>query len=398
MVKYVLRGALIVIIGLTFIISNLSVNKPKHFYSDQVAVVMYHHVHDTDQSSSTITTKLFRDQLTYLKSRGFHFISLDDFKSYLKGAPVPENAVLVTFDDGYQSFYQNAFPVLKQMDVPAVNFIITETLSHPQDGNVPFLSPQEIKTMTGESSLIDVQCHTDSLHAKADNGQGKALLIARLKNNGQTETEDEYKNRIVNDTQSCVRSLKDLTPRKVDSLAYPFGIYDTTASSLVQQGGMDYAFTILPKMATRDADSMKIPRINAGSPYITPEALHNMIMRRITRVDPQKPGGSVMLRDTLEQIGGELTKDKIDGSTVINYNGVQWKVNTGSRDAASRSGKITMDNPITIKDGRSYIHLSDLEKLLGFSIHLNPLTQTYTAKLPDTSEFDVEAWRTNLVP
>lgn len=45
-------------------------------YSDQVTVLMYHHVHDTDQSSNTVSSKLFRDQLSFLQSKGYHFISL----------------------------------------------------------------------------------------------------------------------------------------------------------------------------------------------------------------------------------------------------------------------------------------------------------------------------------
>ncbi len=43
----------------------------------------------------------------------------------MEGATVPSNAVLVTFDDGYQSFYTAAYPILKSLRIPAVNFVIT---------------------------------------------------------------------------------------------------------------------------------------------------------------------------------------------------------------------------------------------------------------------------------
>ncbi|WJH34715.1 polysaccharide deacetylase family protein [Paenibacillus sp. CC-CFT747] len=288
MIKFLLRTAVIAIAGLTFLVSSLSAFKPETLYRSQVAVLMYHHIHDTDQSGATITTELFRSQLSYLKGRGYHFISLQEFKDFMNGAAVPDNAVLVTFDDGYEGFYQNAYPVLTKLNIPAVNFIITGTLDHPLAGNIPFLNRDEIRIMTSHSPGIEVQCHTDSLHGKTEGDQGKALLVARLPKDGRTETEDEYKKRIVDDTRACTGRLKDLTPHQVDAMAYPYGIYNPLAASLVKEGGIQYAFTILPRMATQGMDPLRIPRINAGSPYITPLALHNMIMRRVTAPGPPR--------------------------------------------------------------------------------------------------------------
>lgn len=136
-------------------------------YRDQVAVLMYHHVHDTDHSASTVSTALFREQLSYLLSRGYHFISLGDFKQFLAGGPVPDKAVLVTFDDGYKSFHDFAYPILRELQVPAVNFIITKDLDTPLAPSIPALSPEEIQAMMREMpGLIDAQCHTNALHFK----------------------------------------------------------------------------------------------------------------------------------------------------------------------------------------------------------------------------------------
>lgn len=252
-------------------------DKRDAYYKDQVAVLMYHHIDDVETSSSTITTRLFQEQLTYLRSKGHHFITLDEFKKYLAGAAVPDKAILVTFDDGYESFYKIAFPILKEMQIPAVNFIITETLDHPQEDMPPKLSREQLIDMTSTSDLIDAECHTHAFHGKRENG--KAFLLQDT-----DETDQQYVDRMVADTQTCIANVKQLDPGAVDSLAYPFGTSDKNTAKAMQMAGIHYAFTIQPLMATRSVDPYHIPRINAGSPEVSPEALNLQISRKIVAV------------------------------------------------------------------------------------------------------------------
>lgn len=281
MAKPLFRTMLLFIAGISLLLPTFTSAKHNIMYSGQVAVLMYHHVHDTAESSSTITTSLFEEQLSFLRSKGYQFISLAEFRSYMEGGSVPDNAVLVTFDDGYKSFYDNAYPILKKMNIPAVNFIITETLDDPYGQNIPFLSREEIKAMTTESpGLINVQCHTHGLHKQA----GKPYMTSKLVIDGEMETDDQYRDRIFNDTQECFRQLEPLSAEKIEYLAYPFGAFNATAKESVRQAGVQYAFTIVPRMATAKSDPLKIPRINAGNPKITPKGLHTKIMRRIVAV------------------------------------------------------------------------------------------------------------------
>jgi peptidoglycan/xylan/chitin deacetylase (PgdA/CDA1 family) len=277
-----IKMGMLFIIGLSLILFTLNFNKSDVVYKDQLAVLMYHHIYDQDTSSSTITTKLFREQLSLLKNKGYHFISLQQMKEFLKGSPLPEKAVLVTFDDGYESFYNNAYPILKEMAIPAVNFIITGSLEHPQQDIPKKMSREQIKAMLSDSALIDVQCHTDSLHDK--NPQGKALLVGHLTADGKSETNVQFNQRIVSDTQACISKLKPLNPAPIDTFAYPYGIYSKEAADDIHKAGIKFAFTILTKMTTRQVDYLNIPRINAGSPNITPEALEKSIQRSVIPV------------------------------------------------------------------------------------------------------------------
>ncbi|MUG70764.1 polysaccharide deacetylase family protein [Paenibacillus validus] len=287
MTRKLLTGLLVAVILISLL--ELWGTNPKQTYRDQVAVLMYHHVHDTDQSSSTVSSALFRDQLSYLKKQGYTFISLSEFIRFYEGAPVPEKAVLVTFDDGYRSFYDYAFPILKELDIPAVNFIVTQDLAAPDAPSIPALSRENIRELLGyRAGMFDVQCHSNALHYKAGR---EGALTGRLETGGGPENEAQYIERVSQDSQACAQRLQELygSPDAAKAYAYPFGIFSDTAKSLIRDAGFRYAFTIVSEMATRSSNPMEIPRINAGNPSIKPEHLDKQIQLRVERV--HKPAG-----------------------------------------------------------------------------------------------------------
>ncbi|WP_158289256.1 polysaccharide deacetylase family protein [Paenibacillus flagellatus] len=380
MAKPILRSMILFVIGITLLMPTLSASHDKVLYSDQVAVLMYHHVHDTDTSSGTITTKLFEDQLNYLIEQGYEFISLETFKQFMNGGSVPNNAVFVTFDDGYASFFNNAFPILKKLGIPATNFIITDTLDNPTAGYVPFMTREQIKAFTSERpGVVSAMCHTNGMH----NNPNTPYMITRLPVNGTTETEEQYHARIVGDTEECIRRLTPLGPEKVDSLAYPYGVYNKLASQYLQEGGIRYAFTIVPEMATRDDDPMQIPRINAGSPYISPQVLHKTILRRIVAV--RHEFGDVPLRQTIEQLGGECKKDGA-GNLAINYHGVRMTAKPNSDVVEKQGQTISLKEPIKTKLNRNYIAFGDLETMLGEKLAYNPNTKRFITRTTPRKE------------
>jgi poly-beta-1,6-N-acetyl-D-glucosamine N-deacetylase len=391
MTKLWIRIGILTFFGMTLAVSSLSAFRPEEMYKDQVAVLMYHHVSDTTEGPGTISTSLLRDQLSFLQSQSYQFITLNDFKDYMEGAPVPPNAVLVTFDDGYESFYTDAYPILKDLQVPAVSFVITGTIADPKNGTTPFMSKEELTALAGEKGLIDLECHSDSLHEKQN---GKAFMTHKLIRNGRQESGTEYVSRITEDAKACSSKIAEISPDNGRVLAYPFGIYNREAVAALKEGGIQYAFTVMPKIVTRNSDPMRLPRINAGSPYVQPETLHNMIMRRITNVG--RAHESVPLRETVEQIGGELYRDKADGNAGILFNGEQYKLSSdrGSVTKVSDQSVYPLTKPLFIKRNRSYIDLQDLQRILGVSIRFDESTKTFTTASPAESDTDSESYKT----
>lgn len=77
---------------------------------------MYHHVVEEGKEVNkiTITTKRFEEDMEYLKTKGYTSISFKELIDYDEGkGNFPDKPVIITFDDGYEDNYINAYPILK---------------------------------------------------------------------------------------------------------------------------------------------------------------------------------------------------------------------------------------------------------------------------------------------
>ena len=100
--------------------SNLYLWFTKHY----PRVICYHRVNNYNDYFG-IKVADFEKQIKYLK-RKFNIISLSDFVDILNKKNKIDNALLITFDDGYADNYYNAFPILKKYSAPAVFFLATD--------------------------------------------------------------------------------------------------------------------------------------------------------------------------------------------------------------------------------------------------------------------------------
>jgi peptidoglycan/xylan/chitin deacetylase (PgdA/CDA1 family) len=96
-----------------------------------IAILMYHSIGGSDflGPGIAVSEKNFARQLEYL-ARNFNLISLDDAVAKLRGgAPIPNNTITITFDDGFRDNYEAAFPLLKKYGAPAAVFVATQPLT-----------------------------------------------------------------------------------------------------------------------------------------------------------------------------------------------------------------------------------------------------------------------------
>lgn len=92
-----------------------------------IPVLNYHQVNDEDVNLLTVPTETFAQQMQYLADEGYVTISPDQLYEYITtGAPLPEKPILITFDDGYEDNFRNAYPILKEHGMQATIFLITD--------------------------------------------------------------------------------------------------------------------------------------------------------------------------------------------------------------------------------------------------------------------------------
>ncbi len=257
--------------------------RPPHF-QHAVAVLMYHHVSPTDRSAETVSPQLLQAQLDYLKESGYHFISLEQLDAFLRGqTEVPPNAVAVTFDDGYESFYTYAAPILQRMRIPATDFVIVgraDGVSRAR--HLPSLTWAEMASLE-KTGLFRFESHTYDLHQLVPVRRfgviryRPAVLVHRNPRTGRRETAETHRQRLRSDLLRARQALRQHLGGARRYLAWPYGARDRDADRVADELGFTLVFGVKPGLAARSADRHDLPRINAGSPRVSPEYLGHLL-------------------------------------------------------------------------------------------------------------------------
>jgi biofilm PGA synthesis lipoprotein PgaB len=255
----------------------VSKNTAKVYYRDKVAVLTYHHL-DPQESSVTITPERFESHLEMLKNRGFHVIPIEQFIDFLKyKKPVPPNAVVLTFDDGYESVYRYAYPLLQQEGMTATFFLIVGYIEDGAPHFPPILNWQEIEEMHGNG--FSFYSHTYHSHESVFvKGKELSELTTKIVNpaTGRLETDQEYRARIGADLAKADDMLRAKLGNQLNLLCLPHGQYNKTVIQAANQDGIPYLFTGTEGLNTNKETLIK--RINAGSPYMTDKLLLSKLM------------------------------------------------------------------------------------------------------------------------
>ena len=117
----------------------------------QVPILMYHYVSvppdgaDIYRRDLSVTPALFESDLKFLTDAGYHAITLDDLLYALaQGRELPAKPVILTFDDGYQDNYTNAFPLLEKYDMVGHFFVISDFVNQERPGYMTWPQIEEM--------------------------------------------------------------------------------------------------------------------------------------------------------------------------------------------------------------------------------------------------------------
>jgi biofilm PGA synthesis lipoprotein PgaB len=206
-----------------------------------------------------VTADNLINYFSWLQANGYNVISMQDVVNANKGGKaLPDKAIVLTFDDGYKSFYTYALPLLKTFNYPATLAIVGSWLDVPENGTVfyagkqvprsKFLSLKELKEITN-SGLVEIASHTYDLHhgilGNAEGNDMPALTTFEYnKTTNQYESEEHYLNRIKMDLAKNNAWIKQHTGKPPRIIVWPYGRYNTAGQKIAKDLGMDIAITL----------------------------------------------------------------------------------------------------------------------------------------------------------
>ena len=205
-----------------------------------VPVLVYHNIGKEPRGRLVLGVDAFTEQMKYLKAHGFRVVSVAEFVEWLQlRRQLPKKTVVLTFDDGYRSFREHAYPVLKELGFTATLFVYTDYVGAGRNA----LNWDDLKALAAQG--FDVQAHSKS-HADL--------------RRGDHESDAQYGRRMQAELIDAPRVLARSVGRPVSFLAYPYGRVDDAVLAKVKDHGYLAAFTVRRESNASFVDVLRISR------------------------------------------------------------------------------------------------------------------------------------------
>ena len=227
---------------------------PDETVSRDVPVLMWHNLAEESSGDMTISVDTFRAQIEALHEAGFKTVSLQQLYDYVYfGTELPEKPIVLTFDDGYFSNYEYAFPILQEYDMQATIFAIgvsvgKDTYKDTDHAMTPHFGADEAREMV-DSGLISVQSHTFDMHQWPPFEDGNAQVRETLLP-FDGEADADYEAAVEADFAESRELLESITGQPVNALAFPEGAYVTLTQDALRSAGAELTFTTVRAVNT----------------------------------------------------------------------------------------------------------------------------------------------------
>jgi len=185
------------------------------FASGVLPILTYHSLDDSG-SVISVSPSVFAEQMRALHQAGIHTLSLPAAAEALRSERVPVRSVVLTFDDGFENFYEHAYPVLRRYGFTATNFLVTDYCgkdnSWPsQPAHVerrPLLRWAQVREMSEAGIAFGAHSRTHPDLTRLSSGAAEEEIAASK------------------------RAIEQFLDRPVESFAYPYGAHNETVKRL----------------------------------------------------------------------------------------------------------------------------------------------------------------------
>ena len=227
-----------------------------------LTVIGYHEITNNKNAlipEYAVSTAQFQQHIEWLEKQGFHFITVDQLINANKGkSTLPAKPVLLTVDDGYESFYQNAYPVIKAHKIPVVLAVVGSWLEPKAGAQVDFsdekiprsdmLTWDQLKEMQN-SGLVEIASHSYNLHRGIlgnPQGNSEPAAVTRLYDpkTSSYEGDAQYTQRITQDLKQNNQLLVAHGLKSPRVMVWPYGRYNMETVSIAKKLGMPVAISL----------------------------------------------------------------------------------------------------------------------------------------------------------
>ncbi|WP_395338732.1 polysaccharide deacetylase family protein [Ningiella sp. W23] len=221
------------------------------FLPTQVVILQYHHVDNETPPITSIKPDVFLAHMEYLKENHNVVRLRDAIEAIKQNLPLPDNAVAITFDDGYESIFKHAHPILSDFEFPYTVFVNPDSIERLSNQ----LTWDEVNQM---SKLADFANHT--------------LRHIHLLNKAPGESKAQWLNRIMENIAQAEAALEEKVGYSLKWLAYPFGEYNGAVKELLKEAQY-IAFAQHSGAVSSHSDFLALPRFPAAGIYANLDTL-----------------------------------------------------------------------------------------------------------------------------
>jgi peptidoglycan/xylan/chitin deacetylase (PgdA/CDA1 family) len=224
---------------------------------------MYHNIsyQQASLSSHTITPDQFESDLAFIYEKGYTPITMTKLINYiLKGSELPQKPVIITFDDGFESVYNHAYPILIKYNACAVVPVVGAYIDYFSDldhntAGYTYLSWEKITEMS-KSPNIELQDHSYNMH----NQSGSRIGVLKKTD----ETFAAYRTALMEDLSKNGKLIFKCTGTKPNTFAAPYGYITEETKGIIGNMGYSAILTYEPKVNTvsRKEDLMNLGRFS----------------------------------------------------------------------------------------------------------------------------------------
>jgi peptidoglycan/xylan/chitin deacetylase (PgdA/CDA1 family) len=232
----------------------------------QVVVYGYHRfVEKVKRPDTEITPAAFEAQMKELKDKGITVISMQDFLAWKRSEKsIPPRCAVITFDDGWKSQYEVAWPILKKFNYPVTLFIYTEGVRGGHFGGGEALTWEQLGEMRDAGA--DIQDHSathQDLRKPYDKVAKKKL------------SPPEYDQWLQNEIVGSKNLLEQRLGIKVNCFAVPYGFYNQHIKDVCKAAGYEAVFTVYGQPLTFNSpmDSLGRYLMEANRPKVFDDAI-----------------------------------------------------------------------------------------------------------------------------